>query len=203
MEVKKEMVPLRTSKEQKRENALAKLETFDVKLTASLGNIMYFIFLEYPEDIAITNGTNIKRCTVNGIMYDTGKPVYLQAITEEGRVLTGVQELFFTSEEEAKKALEIIRRIGMSVEYEDIEFEDYIKEANIQYRYILKFPMEPDDIILEDDSHYMAEGIHAEITFEIPEVYCYGKNTHRYKAGKRVLPIREIMSRPLFEIKKL
>ena len=203
MERKKEITVTRNNELEKRKKETIGLDTFDVKLTASLGNIMYFIFLENVNSVDNDNEKIIKRGSVNAIIHETGQPTYLQVATEEGLILTAVQELFFTTYAEAEQALEIIRAIGTETNYADVEFEEFIRKAKIKYRYLLKFPIEPGDIILEEDSHYMAEGIHAEITFDIPEVHCYGKNNLKYIAGKRVLPISAILSMPLFEIKKL
>ena len=185
-------------------------ESFDTKLIASFGNIMYYLktvlddseFKAGREKI-VTSEIEIVRCTISDIIYDSKDRVYLHATTEDGELVQGIQELFFKTVEEAKCVIERLRILYLKGNPTYREVDDYMECVKPKYRYIMKFPMKPGDIILEEDTHYMAEGIHAELSRDYFDVQCYGKNNLQYKAGKRVFTIEDAFFSQLCTIEKL
>ena len=188
-------------------------ETFNRKLVASMGNVMYFLnvgiikkrYEETGKEIMVTDPTQIHKATVYEIMSRTGSPVIMYGLTERGRQVIAIQEMVF---ETYKEALDMVQKIKMLYLDKDItptyrSLDDYMSIAKPNYQYMLKFPIMPHDIILEQDSHYMAMGIEADISAEYPDIQCFGINDLRYMAGKRVWTIEQIMSNPLYEITKI
>lgn len=147
-------------------------DTFNTKLMAKIGETMYVLsprdyVTEFDEDGTEYLGRMIidRKCiykvVIARIDYTTDCGVVLEGITEEGAVIGAVQELFFASYEEAVKGIEEINEY-----YDQNPKGDWIfdspKFCN-RYKYILQFPLKPQEIILIDTSLYVANRVIVDI----------------------------------------
>lgn len=169
-------------------------DTFNTKLVAKVGETMYFLEPDYEMidtgvgvelGKMIVDETCIKKVVINYIGYATNCGVILRGVTENGEKVGAVQELFFTTYEKAVEAIETINWY-----YLQKPNGDWIEEAkyygNIQYRYMLQFPLKPQDIILEDEHHYVVNRVVVDIYADQSKVYYQGHDDKSYEAGREV-----------------
>lgn len=147
--------------------------TFNTELIATIGEIKYLLLPADYEKITDSEGnrrygrmifdsTSIKRVRICKISYATGCRVCLCGVTEEGEELNAIQELFYSSFEEAVQGVNTIEQY-----YSKYPEGDWIADCkdyyNFKYPYMLTFPLKPQEIILEDKSHYVANRVVADI----------------------------------------
>lgn len=169
-------------------------DTFNTKLVAKVGETMYFLEPDYEMidtgvgmDIGrmIVDESFIKKVIINYIGYATNFGVVLRGVTENGEKVGAVQELFFATYEKAVESIETINQY-----YFQNPDGDWIEEAkyygNIQYRYMLQFPLKPQDIILEDEHHYVVNRVVVDIYADQSKVCYQGHDDESYEAGREV-----------------
>lgn len=168
--------------------------TFDAKLVATIGETMYYLKPNWIFDMKDWNKpvpmqfdeNSIKKVKICKIAHATGCAICLDGITEDGQKVGGIQELFFTTYEEARQAVTSINQF-----YEknspDADWEnDYSKCVTYKYRYMLTFPVKPQDILLEDNEHYIANRVIAYIYPNYADVKYQGHDDETYMNGKEV-----------------
>lgn len=169
-------------------------DTFNTKLVAKVGETMYFLDPDYEMidtgvglDIGkiVVDESCIKKVVINYISYATNCGVVLRGIAENGEEVGAVQELFFTTYEKAVEEIEIINEY-----YLQKPDGDWIVDAkyygNIQYRYMLQFPLKPQDIILEDEHHYVVNRVIADLYTDYVKVFYQGHDDETYEGGQEV-----------------
>lgn len=169
-------------------------ETFNAKLVATVGEIMYYLEPNWTWDRNDWNKpvplevdeNSIKKVTICKVGHATGCALCLNGITEDGREVKGIQELFFTTYEDALQAVDSINQF-YSTNSPDVDWvKDYAKCVHFKYRYMLTFPLKPQDILLEDNKHYVANRVIAYIYPEYAEVTYQGHDDETYESGREV-----------------
>lgn len=169
--------------------------TFNTKLMGTIGDKMFIVIPKGYEMVRgdgfqylgrmIVDKSCIKEVIIFKITYATGCRVILSGITKEGVIESAIQELFYTSYEEAVNGVEAINR------YYNVKTNgDWIAEcknySDFKYQYELQFPVKPQDVILEDDSCYNANRIIVFISPNSTEVMYQGHDGKSYEKGKEV-----------------
>lgn len=169
--------------------------TFNAKLMAVIGDKM---FLVSPKAYEIVKGDGyeylgrmivdescIKEVVICNINYATGCGVVLSGMTMEGVKESAIQELFYTSYEEAVNGINSINSY-----YDENPNGDWIEEcknySDFKYHYELQFPVNPQDVLLEDKYHYVANRIIVFISQDDVEVMYQGHDDESYENGKEV-----------------
>lgn len=165
-------------------------DTFNAPIVATPGEIMYFLnpnwdYFNEPAPM-IVDEESIKKVTIIEVIHATNCALCLEAITSECEIVSGIQELFFTEHEEALKAVHSIQKFFTQNNPSENWREDYDKCVTPNYRYMLKFPVKPQDILLEDSKHYVANRIIAFIKIDNAEVMYQGHDDESYENEKEV-----------------
>lgn len=107
-------------------------------------------------------------------------------LVQRGEKVGGVQECFFSTYEGAEKAVEAVNSFFEENDPNPEWMKDYLKCVTPEYRYMLKFPLKPGDILLEDEEHYVANRIVAKIGPDSSEVDYQGHDDRSYTSGREV-----------------
>lgn len=167
--------------------------TFNTKLVAAVGDTMFLVTPKDYETVVgdgysylgrmIVDESCIKEVIICKISYATGCGVCLTGITKEGVRETAVQELFYTSYEEAVNGIKAIHCY-----YDENPTGDWYDVCKIiaKYPYELQFPVNPQDVLLEDNHHYVANRIIVYISQDGAEVMYQGHDDESYEGGKEI-----------------
>lgn len=165
--------------------------TFNTKLMATIGDTMFLVLPKAYERVKgdgfeylgrmIVDESCIKEVIICKISYATGCGVILSGITKEGMKETASQELFYMNYEEAVNGIEAI-----NCYYNEKPNGDWIAECRNKYHYELQFPVKPQDILIEDNHHYVANRIIVNISQNDAEVTYQGHDDESYEDGKEI-----------------
>lgn len=169
--------------------------TFNTELMAVIGDTMFLVMPKAYEMVEgdgcqylgrmIVDESCIKEVVICKIIYATGCGVVLSGMTMEGVKESAIQELFYTSYEEAVNAIKSINSY-----YDENPNGDWIAEcknySDFKYHYELQFPVKPQDVLLEDNYHYVANRIIVFISQDDVEVMYQGHDDESYENGKEV-----------------
>lgn len=169
--------------------------TFNTELMGKIGDKMFVVVPKRYEMVRkdgciylgrmIVDRSCIKEVIIIKIIYATGCRVILSGITKEGVTESAIQELFYTSYEEAENGIEAI-----NLYYNEKPNGDWIEEcknySNFKYQYELQFPVKPQDILIEDNYCYNANRIIVFISPNSTEVMYQGHDGESYEKGKEV-----------------
>ena len=173
-------------------------ETFDVGLTAGIGDIMYFLNIVADKHVFEKSGkiqideknSRIFRVKICYIEYkSTYNSVIMVGKDDYGRKIKCTQEYFFQTYEDAKNALaELIRLFDKEDKSSDI-YEDFEKAIKIKYTYAMHFTVKPFDILLEKENHYTVIGVEVDIYEDNSSRFgVIPAADHMYIRNKRVIP---------------
>lgn len=165
--------------------------TFDTLMVATIGETMYYTsptwnFKGNNAGPILMDKSRIKKVKIIGIDYATNCALCLKGITIEGEKVGGVQECFFSTYEGAEKAVEAVNSFFEENDPNPEWMKDYLKCVTPEYRYMLKFPLKPGDILLEDEEHYVANRIVAKIGPDSSKVNYQGHDDISYISGREV-----------------
>lgn len=169
--------------------------TFNTKLMATIGDTMFLVRPKAYERVIkdgweylgrmLVDESCIKEVVICKISYATGCGVCLFGVTKEGVQESAIQELFYTSYEEAVEGIKAINcYYNENVEGDWIE--ECSKYSNFKYRYELQFPVKPQEVLLEDNHHYIANRIIVFISKDNAEVMYQGHDDESYENGREV-----------------
>lgn len=170
--------------------------TFDTKLVATIGEQVYYLQPDFDwnnKNKMLVTVDKIVKSIVYEISYATGCTVLLHCVNEQGKKFSATQELFYLSKEEAKDAVLKINQYYkkcFDFSWESVE-ELMSKGVNVNYRYWLKFPVKPQDILLEDNEYYIANRVIAEICADYASVLYQGPNDKTFYEGREVCFMKE------------
>lgn len=164
--------------------------TFNQKLVATIGERMYHLrpdwdFSTEPVKM-IVDESMIKEVEICKIDYATNCGVCLTGITTKGEKRCSIQELFFTSYEEAVKAVRDLQEYYLSHKSGMDWVDDYMKVVKVNYRYMLQFPVKPQDPLFVKDKYYVANRVVAFIYPDYAQVEYQGHDDQTYEDGKEV-----------------
>lgn len=191
LEKKTGILRLRTGVELPCDATINTDNTFDKLMVATIGETMYYTSPTWefkgnnPVPI-LMDKNRIKEVKIIGIDYATNCALCLKGLTVEGEAVCGVQELFFSTYESAEKAVEAVNRFFEEHEPDPEWMKDYLKCVTPKYRYMLKFPLKPGDILLEDNGHYVANRVVVTIGPNSSKVDYQGHDDTSYKSGREV-----------------
>lgn len=172
-------------------------DTFDTELMATIGETMYLLIPKAYEQIPCDDGlgttlgkmiideTCIYKVAISGITYATGCGLVLCGTTEDGDKKTAIQELFYRTYEEALKGINVINQFYLKNPKGDW-ISDCKEYVSFPYQYMLTFPLKPQDILLEDNKHYVANRVIAYIYPEYATVEYQGHDDESYEEGREV-----------------
>lgn len=169
--------------------------TFNTKLMATIGDIMFLVlpksYETFIEDGAsylgkmIVDESCIKKVIICKISYATGCDVVFTGITEKGEKESAIQELFYKSYKEAINGIKTINHY-----YNENPHGNWIAEcrnySDFKYYYELQFPVKPQDVLLEDNHHYVANRIIVFISPKDSQVMYQGHDDESYENGKEL-----------------
>lgn len=172
-------------------------DTFDTELMATIGETMYLLLPKAYEEIPCDDGfgttlgkmiideTCIYKVVISRIVYATGCGLCLDGITENGDKKGAVQELFYRTYDEALQGIDTINQFYLKNPKGDwiSDCKEYI---SFPYQYMLTFPLKPQDILLEDNMHYVANRVIAYIYPDYATVEYQGHDDASYKNGREV-----------------
>lgn len=176
-------------------------KTFNTKLTGTIGEVMYFLRpnWEWNEETGtakrmLVDETSIEKVIVTRISCATGCATCLHGrkILEKGlgEEYGAVQITFFQERKDAVKAVKAINTY-----YDTHELKDWAEEfercVDVKYRYMLQFPVKPQDILLEDNAHYIANRVIAYIYPENAKISYQGHDDVSYEGEKEVHSMHE------------
>ena len=170
-------------------------ETFDEELTGTIGETMYYLESECEWDFKsgtlvkmLFDESKIKKVLIFRIAQATNCSTVLfgKVVGEDDEFVSGVQELFFKEYAEAAEAVKKLKQFYAEYDLGEDWLEDYKKCIAVRYRYLLKFPVKPQDVILEDESHYVANKVVADIRTDRVEILYIGHDDISYEAGREV-----------------
>lgn len=174
--------------------------SFNTPLIARLGETMYFVEPRWNFDFenpdkpvpTLVDEDSIHEVIVTKISHSTGCELVIYGIVISSPTVChgGPQNLFFETYEEALKAVNAVNQFyennKPSKNWED-DWNACVTPP--KYRYMLKFPVKPQDILLEDDKHYVANRVIAGIESGITSVRYQGYEP--YKNVKEVQTMHE------------
>ncbi len=187
--------------------------TFNTELIATIGETMYLLIPKGYEKIVdgcveylgkmILDETCIKKVTISRICYATGCGVILDGLTESGEKEGAIQELFYSSHEEALNGIDTINQFYLQNPDGDW-IRDCKRYCNFNYQYMLTFPLKPQDILIEDNQHYVANRVIAYIYPDYATVEYQGHDDKSYENEREVHSSHEYSGiRNHYEIVKL
>jgi len=142
-------------------------DTFDTELMATIGETMYLLLPKAYEEIPCDDGfgttlgrmiideTCIYKVVISSITYATNCCVCLAGTTEDGDKKEAVQELFYRTYDEALQGIDTINQYYLK-NPKGSWISDCTEYVAFPYQYMLTFPVKPQDILLEDNMHYVA-----------------------------------------------
>lgn len=168
--------------------------TFDTELMATIGETMYLVLPKDYEQITCDDGFStfgrmiideacIYKVVIYAIEYATGCGLCLSGITEDGNKEEAVQELFYRTYDEALQGIDTINQFYLQNPKGDW-ISDCKKYTSFPYQYMLTFPLNPQDILLEDNMHYVANRVIAYIYPDYATVVYQGFDDESYINGK-------------------
>lgn len=172
-------------------------DTFDTILTGKIGEKMYFLEPEFEyHDLCepgkmIAIKSKIQEVTVVQICYATGCGVTFNGITSSGEEKGAVQELFFRSYEEASEAADKLNNYYVDNEFSGDWLEDFKTAVGMNYWYMLQFPVKPQEILLVDDKHYLANRVIAYIYEDYAMILYQGHDDETYTEDKKIVTQHE------------
>ena len=171
--------------------------TFDTELMATIGETMYLLLPKAYEQIPCDDGfgtvlekmiideTCIYKVVIFRITYATGCGLILHGITEDGDKKRAVQELFYRTYDEALQGIDTINQFYLKNPKGDW-ISDCKGYVSFPYQYMLTFPLKPQDILLEDNMHYVANRVIVDICSDYATVEYQGHDDESYKDGREV-----------------
>lgn len=181
----------------KRNEKIENEDSFNVLLTGSVGEKMYFINLQIDKKavekdgsiIVLTDENSIQPVIIYKMIYKSCFPVIMIGINEQGEKVTSVQEMFFEKYEDAVSTLKEIKKIYENSRCNKDLYELYEETIEIKYRFIWEFAFERYDIILNSNFHYTIKDIEATIDQQNAQFLALKTEDHMYFPKKKVIQV--------------